>query len=433
MGKHEMLADRYLLSDECREGGMARVFKAIDVETHESVAVKILSETLNPDQRLLQLKFDREFRSLKQLRHENIVQLLDVGRDPETHEPYFVFPWLERTLDDVLAEALPDGWDTFAEDFALPILRALAHAHEQKIVHRDIKPNNVLIDSSGAPLVADFGIAKLKTDFQPGLTLATYQTRPFAPREWDEGDFSYTRDVHAFGVLVALALTGVNPAEDRFINNPYDALEEARRELDVPADVDDFLEACYAAEPERRPINAAVALAQIEGIQTRRRVAWKRPDACFIKLSPKARDQMAAYLELDAIRDVQEAICQDLSGEPGLEPMEFKEDDDGEPRRGGHLHAYGAEYRYHVVLDHATKDRFFVFGLWPMDSSLLERKREAAFRPFGLASHPTGERRNAFTMPLTNASRSFSLSEHSPGASRRECACSGRGRARSTR
>jgi len=379
MGARKLLADRYLLSDERREGGMARVYKAIDVETHQTVAVKVLSYALNPDQRLLQLKYDREFRSLEHLRHENIVQLLDVGRDDETHEPYFVFPWLERTLEDVLAEAPPEGWDTFADEFALPVLRGLAHAHEQKVVHRDIKPNNILIDSSGAPLIADFGIAKLKTDFRPGLTLAAYQTLPFAPREWDEGDFSYTRDVHAFGVLVALALTGVDFTDDRFVDNPYDALEEARRQLDVPADVDEFLEACYAVEPERRPINAAVALAQIEQIQARRRGAWKRPDVCFIKLSPKARSQMAAYLELDEAREVEKAICQDLSGEPGLEPMKPRDGD--EDRESGHLNAYGAEYRYHLARDRATKDRFFVFGAWPQDSSLLERRREAAFRP----------------------------------------------------
>jgi superfamily I DNA and/or RNA helicase len=358
---------------------MARVYKAIDVETHATVAVKVLSHALNPDQRLLQLKYDREFRSLEHLRHENIVQLLDVGRDDETHEPYFVFPWLERTLEDVLTEAIPEGWDTFAEEFALPILRGLAYAHEQKIVHRDIKPNNILIDSSGAPLIADFGIAKLKTDFRPGLTLADYQTRPFAPREWDDGDYSYTRDVHSFAVLVVLALTGVDFTEERFAENPYDALDEARRELDVPSDVTDFLDACYADEPEQRPINAAVALAQIEQVQARRRGAWRRPDVCFVKLAGKARNQMAGYLELGDQREVERAICDDLSGEPGLEPM--RRTDGDRERDEGHLNAYGAEYRYHVVRDRATKDRFFVFGVWPQDSSLLERRREAAFRP----------------------------------------------------
>jgi hypothetical protein len=378
VSSRKILGDKYLLSDECREGGMARVYKAIEIESHRTVAVKVLSHALNPDQRLLQLKYDREFRSLEHLRHENIVQLLDVGRDEETREPYFVFDWLERTLDDAVAESPPEGWDSFADEIALPILRGLAHAHGEKIVHRDIKPSNILIDAAGAPLIADFGIAKLKTDFRPGLTLADYQTRPFAPREWDEGDFSYTRDVHAFGVLVALALTGVEFTEKRFEENPYEALDEARRALDVPADVQDFLESCYAVEAEQRPINASVALAQIEQIQARRRGAWQRPDVCFIRLGPKARNQMAAYLELDDAREIEKAICQDLSGEPGLDPMKPRE---GEDKGRGHLNAYGAEYRYHVARDQATKDRFFVFGVWPLDSSLLEKRREAAFRP----------------------------------------------------
>jgi hypothetical protein len=358
---------------------MARVYKAIDVETHESVAVKVLTNALNPDQRLLALKYDREFRSLERLRHENIVQLLDVGRDDETSEPFFVFPWLEQTLDAVLANSPPEGWDTFADEFALPILRGLAYAHGEKIVHRDIKPNNILIDSSGAPLIADFGIAKLKTEFRPGLTLAEFQTRPFAPREWDDGEYSYTRDVHSFGVLVALALTGVDFTADRFREDPYQALDEARCELDVPADVDEFLATCYATEPGLRPINAAVALAQIEQIQARRRGVWKRPDACFIKLGAKVRDQMMGYLEVDDAREVEKAICQDLSGEPGFEPMKAR--DGEEQRETTHLSLYGAEFRYHVARDRATKDRFFVFGVWPQESSLLERRREAAFRP----------------------------------------------------
>src|SRR2546423_6666549 len=116
---------RCILDEEWREGGMARVYRAFDRKEHRTVAVKILARELNPDERLVNTVFDREKRSLERLRHPNIVELCDGGRDPVTGEPYFVFEWLDENLTETLAAPPCRSWDEFATPYSLPIPETL--------------------------------------------------------------------------------------------------------------------------------------------------------------------------------------------------------------------------------------------------------------------------------------------------------------------
>src|SRR2546430_1621641 len=110
-----IIDNRYVLDDECREGGMAQVYGAFDRTTRHTVAVKILTEKVNPNERLLNHVFDRERRSLELLQvpepHPHIVELLDLGRDPDTGELYFVLEWIDKTLEQALLDAPLSGWD----------------------------------------------------------------------------------------------------------------------------------------------------------------------------------------------------------------------------------------------------------------------------------------------------------------------------------
>jgi serine/threonine-protein kinase len=148
--------DNWVLVGEPREGGTAMVWKAVDANgEHDHVAVKIVQST-SIGQRTADLIWDREFRTLQRLEHPNIVSLLDVGVDRAKQIRYFVFPWRETSLDDVLRDRSPDGWDDLYDTWGRPVLLGLAHAHSQGVAHRDIKPETEHRRSQTSGLLASW-------------------------------------------------------------------------------------------------------------------------------------------------------------------------------------------------------------------------------------------------------------------------------------
>ena len=132
--------------------------------------------------------------------------LADLGKRVLARGGHVIF--VIRNLNDQLANGPWDSWDVVWRDLGRPLLRALAHAHLLQIEHRDIKPSNVLIDGSGAPLLADFGIAKIRGDDQPQseLTVVGFRSGAYAPPEM-EAKMPYVRDVYSVGVLLLQCLS----------------------------------------------------------------------------------------------------------------------------------------------------------------------------------------------------------------------------------
>ncbi len=208
-GKAFLINGQYAVGPKPRTGGMAEVYQASDVLAGgRQVAVKLFKHGL-VDEKHIAESFKRETQALQELKHDSIVELLDAGIDPGTGHYFLVLEWMEKDLSALLKESPPDGWDSFWQAIARPILEALAFAHSRNCIHRDLKPSNILIDSDGQPKLADFGISKLKRDLQPGITLADFASRPFTPPEYDDGSYSYTRDVFSLGVAVLNCLTNV--------------------------------------------------------------------------------------------------------------------------------------------------------------------------------------------------------------------------------
>jgi serine/threonine protein kinase len=223
---------------------MADVYRAVDTrDDNRTVAVKILrSGVVGSD--VLREIFKRETMSLGQLRHPHIVELVDHGIDDATGDYFVALEWVESTLQEDVRARPPDGWDTFAEEVAIPLLRALDLMHTRGICHRDIKPSNVLITANGTAKLADFGISKLRQCIDAGVTVREFVSRPYAPAEDDDQEHQFARDVYSFAAVCIFSLT------DRALSTSAD-VRAALDVLDVPEEVRSVLRS--ALDPTHRP------------------------------------------------------------------------------------------------------------------------------------------------------------------------------------
>src|SRR3989454_5793977 len=157
----EQLKDEYEILEELGRGGMAIVFKARERQLERDVAIKVLPASLSFDKEFVE-RFQREARTSAKLEHPNIIPIYRVGKSGRVI--YFVMKFLRgKPLSSVLAArgTLPPN----ARNQALvQVARALAYAHKSGIVHRDIKPDNIMFDEHGLAVVTDFGIAKAASD-----------------------------------------------------------------------------------------------------------------------------------------------------------------------------------------------------------------------------------------------------------------------------
>jgi eukaryotic-like serine/threonine-protein kinase len=157
MTQARTLNNRYELQAKIGDGGMAAVYRALDLRLNRTVAIKILRDSYSADQQFL-ARFKREAQQAASLNHPNIVRVFDVGDDGGLH--YFVMELVEGTsLKEFIVKQgkLPV---TQATQIAAEICDAIAYSHSQGIIHRDVKPQNILIDRSERVKVTDFGIAK---------------------------------------------------------------------------------------------------------------------------------------------------------------------------------------------------------------------------------------------------------------------------------
>jgi len=203
-----VLGGRYRLIGPLGEGGMATVYRGRDQRLNRDVAIKILHEDLTRDPGFL-ARFQREAQVVASLSHPNIVPVYDVGEEQGTH--YIVMEYVRgRTLKEVL-----DAGGALAPERATSImcsvLDALGYAHTQGLIHRDVKPQNILITADGTPRLADFGIAHL-VDGSTTRTAAILGSAHYLSPEQSRGDDPSTRsDIYACGVVLYEMLTGTLP------------------------------------------------------------------------------------------------------------------------------------------------------------------------------------------------------------------------------
>ena len=267
MTQPRLLGGRYELDGIVGRGGMAEVFRARDIRLDRIVAVKTLREDLARDA-TFQARFRREAQSAASLNHPSIVAVYDTGEDNEgpSHVPYIVMEYVDgRTLRDLLRDdrrLLPER----ALEITDGVLRALDYSHRNGIVHRDIKPGNVMLTRTGEVKVMDFGIARAVSDAQATMTQTAQVigTAQYLSPEQARGERVDARsDLYSTGCLLYELLTGRPPfLGDSPVAIAYQHVREnpvppSQLDPDIPAWADSIVLRAMAKDPADRYQSAA--------------------------------------------------------------------------------------------------------------------------------------------------------------------------------
>ena len=262
MTQPRLLGGRYELDGIVGRGGMAEVFRARDIRLDRIVAVKTLRDDLARDQ-TFQARFRREAQSAASLNHPSIVAVYDTGEDMVGHTPvpYIVMEYVDgRTLRDLLRDdrrLLPER----ALEITDGVLRALDYSHRNGIVHRDIKPGNVMLTRAGDVKVMDFGIARAVSDAQATMTQTAQVigTAQYLSPEQARGERVDARsDLYSTGCLLYELLTGRPPfTGDSPVAIAYQHVREnpippSRVDPEIPSWADSIVLKAMAKDPGDR-------------------------------------------------------------------------------------------------------------------------------------------------------------------------------------
>ncbi|MSS63047.1 Stk1 family PASTA domain-containing Ser/Thr kinase [Velocimicrobium porci] len=325
------ISDRYEIISKIGAGGMADVYKAKDHRLNRNVAIKILKQEFSEDKKFVD-KFRGEAQSAAGLSHPNIVNVYDVGEDDELH--YIVMELVEGITLKNFIERKGKLEVKEAIGIAIQIAQGMNAAHMNHIIHRDIKPQNIIISREGKVKVTDFGIAKATTSNT--ITSNAMGSVYYISPEQARGGYSDEKsDIYSLGITLYEMLTGQVPfAGDNTVSVALAHIQEDAptvRTLNsqVPASLDRIVQKCMQKKPERRYLNAETLIADLKK-------SIIEPDGDFVKLVPTLVDDsptiQISQRDVNTIRNEAEKIKKNESIEATGEIPELdkfgKMDDD---------------------------------------------------------------------------------------------------------
>lgn len=255
----------YQLISKLGKGAMATVYKARQVSLDRIVAIKILPKRMSENPEFVD-RFYKEGKAAARLSHNNIVQAIDVGSSPDNYH-FFVMEYVEgKTLYDVMQQPPQGEGHSFSEDAALDILiqitGAMVHAHQRGLIHRDIKPKNILLMPNGVAKLTDLGLARAVDDKDAAESEAgkAYGTPYYISPEQIRGDvdIDYRADIYSLGATLYHLVTGRPPFEG---DTPSAVMHKHLKQPLVPADhvntslssgIGEIIDVCMAKKREER-------------------------------------------------------------------------------------------------------------------------------------------------------------------------------------
>jgi serine/threonine protein phosphatase PrpC/predicted Ser/Thr protein kinase len=269
----DLLDNRFWIESVIGRSGMASIYRALDVQTNQTVAIKIPHLQFESDPASFS-RFEREAEIGKRLKHPNILRFIDV---PDQSRPYIVMEYLEgKTLSEVMDQVRPLPLDD-AVKIASSLCSALAHMHENKVIHRDMKPQNVMICNDGSVKIIDFGIAK--SSAMRRLTFAGFSTTMgtpdyMAPEQVKGRRGDERTDIYSLGAMLYEMATGHTPFDGP---NPFivmnsrltgDPVAPRKRNPKISEELEEIILHAMEREPHRRYPSALAMKAELDNLES---------------------------------------------------------------------------------------------------------------------------------------------------------------------
>lgn len=316
----KMLGNRYEILEKIGEGGMSIVYKAQCQILNRIVAIKVLKEEYANDDEFLQ-KFKNEALSVAKLNHANIINVFDVGQDEDIS--YIVMEYVDgKNLKEVLKEEKKFSAEKVM-DIAKQIAMALEEAHNKKIVHRDIKTQNIMLTSKGVVKVGDFGIAKAvssSTITASGAIMGSVHY--FSPEQARGGFVDERSDLYSLGIIMYEMATGRLPFDgDSPVNIALKHIQEKLEFQDsdeISSGIKDMIKKLTQKSPDKRYANARLLIEDIDYLQMGKKSVEVDEDDLFAtkKVPIPPHNMQNRYRKEERYEDDEEDEAEDIVPTP---------------------------------------------------------------------------------------------------------------------